>query len=211
VVGELRPEGRVLGLGEDGELTELVADLPRIQTPVPVGDELWLQAGASVVVIGPGGAIEIFDPAGGGRVVAGDGALLVGTGEGRTHFDPTRRTAVSPVPGNSASIAFTVPSVVSLQAVGLGAAWDIGSSSIIRTDLATGVRQEVALAALGVDVVIGPDTVWVGTGDGRILRLDPATGALIEDVDVLEADAAVHLVGSEATPWAVDREVVIPD
>jgi streptogramin lyase len=63
-------------------------------------------------------------------------------------------------------------------AEGAGAIWVSNQQGLIRVDAATDEQRCVSgleTNATTVDVALGEGSVWMGTGDGRLLRLDPGT------------------------------------
>lgn len=93
-------------------------------------------------------------------------------------------------------------------AEGLDAIWAAHGQGLIRVNPATDEQRHVARIRPGpfgpivpADVAVGAGQVWVGTGTGGLLRLDPTTGNLrrVDGLDPIDAIAVGH-----GSVWTLD-------
>jgi class 3 adenylate cyclase/streptogramin lyase len=98
-------------------------------------------------------------------------------------------------------------------AEGAGAIWVSNQQGLVRVNPATDEQRSVVRLDANpttVDVAVGEGSVWMGTGDGRLLRLDPYTErqAWARGLDPIDSIAVgfgsvwtVDVFGSTITPY----------
>ena len=160
----------------------------------------------SVAVVEPGRNAVVADIAVGRRPIAvaiGEGAVWVANADDGTvsRIDPDRREVLATVGiGSPASdIAAGGGSVwVANGSAGTVSRVDPSTNSVVDTfDL--GGSDELLPAGMYA-ITVGFGSVWVGSGEGKILRLDPETGDVVTlAIDRIPADIAA----GEGAIWVV--------
>jgi len=146
----------------------------------------------------PSGAVVQLDPATGERAAlirasaeaqnmarfalpVTDHAMTIGEGGIWVAWVPRFLVHVDPVDRDVRARLELEPGAFSFSlnvAVGEGAVWASNQHGLIKVNPATDEQRSVVplnTNATTVDVAVGSGSVWMGTGDGRLLRLDPRT------------------------------------
>jgi class 3 adenylate cyclase/outer membrane protein assembly factor BamB len=115
------------------------------------------------------------------------------------HVDPLDRDVRARLELEPGAFSFSLN-----VAVGEGAVWVSNQQGLIKVNPATDEQRSVVpliTNATTVDVAFGAGSVWMGTGDGRLLRLDPRTERerWVEHLDPIDSLS----VGFDAV-WTTD-------
>jgi len=161
-----------------------------------------------------GNAVAVLDP-GSGRVV-GHTALpthptAIGIGPGAVWVASADDGTVTCIDPKTRRIVATVASHATISdiAVGAGAVWVANSAKaeLIRIDpLTDAVADRIDLTRPGSlfpqglsSVVAGAGAVWVGSGNGTVLKVDPRADTLLDRIDV--GTAAVDMALEHDSLW----------
>jgi YVTN family beta-propeller protein len=81
---------------------------------------------------------------------------------------------------------------------------NFGSGSITRIDADSGrVRQTIPVGQGPIDIAVGRTSVWVSTEEGRVVRIDARSGAVVDPDIGVKAEGALDL--GLGRLWIADR------
>ena len=91
-------------------------------------------------------------------------------------------------------------------ATGHGNVWvaNVGGGSVTRIDAESGrVLQTIPVGRGPIDIAVGREFVWVSTQEGRVARIDPRSGNVVDDDIGVKAQGALDL--GLGRLWIADR------
>jgi streptogramin lyase len=161
------------------------------------GDDIWATADERflVRVDGVSGVVESTTPLAEERLfrLRDAGFLAVADGEAWVTIPvigdasaPQELWRIDAVAGTVRS-RYPLPRDPLTPIVAHGAVWVpvLGSSGLVRLDLATDERTDIHLGDLPLSVAAGPDSIWVALERSRsVMRLDPGDGDVVAEIMV---------------------------
>lgn len=156
----------------------------------------------------PGGSCEML--------AAGFGSLWACTPDGLVRIDPATNAI-------AASVAFTTPQQFGRPAVSDDAVWalsgDVVATDVVRIDPGTNtVTGTYPLGHAAAQITYGLGFLWAtSTGDGLLLRIDPASGEVMTaasdlvDPFMVTTGAGLVWVGLQGRPVNEDPDPSVPD
>jgi class 3 adenylate cyclase/outer membrane protein assembly factor BamB len=194
IVATTGPGVRGPGPSEEGNRLSAVVELDPEHDPVVVGT-----IEIPEIQSGPAGTHPAITAH---PIAVGQGGIwIVRPYQWLVHVDPTLADVRAKI-GLGSGVSFSLN-----LAVGYDKIWAATQDGLFEVNPATDERRAAIrfapeeIHAAAADVAIGRGSVWLGTGDGRLFRLDPRTGETEERAGLGEIDTIAFGDGSL---WAAD-------